>query len=135
VGVPDELYIAGQGVGRGYLDAPDKTRKAFVENPFEPGRVMYRTGDLVRWLPDGNIEFIDRMDFQVKIRGFRVEIGEIERTMLEYPGMGEAIVTARQECEGGMYLCGYFTAGDPVDENGLREFWPSGCRITRCPDS
>ncbi|KMQ58349.1 hypothetical protein ACM46_22750, partial [Chryseobacterium angstadtii] len=78
IGVSGELYIAGSGLARGYLNRADLTAEKFVDNPFAEGTKMYRTGDLGRWLPDGNIEYLGRIDHQVKIRGHRIELGEID---------------------------------------------------------
>ena len=99
VGVPGELYIGGVGVARGYLNQPELTALAFIPNPYttEPGARIYKTGDLVRYRPDGNIEFLKRIDHQVKIRGFRIEIREIEALLNQHPAVQEAVVVARQD--------------------------------------
>ncbi len=83
-GVTGEIFIAGHGVARGYLNRPELTAEKFIENPFSPGERLYATGDLGRRLPDGNLEFLGRIDHQVKIRGYRVELGEIENQLREY---------------------------------------------------
>ncbi|WP_127534783.1 non-ribosomal peptide synthetase, partial [Paenibacillus kobensis] len=96
IGIPGELCVAGDGLARGYLNQPELTAEKFVENPFGEGR-MYRTGDLARWLPDGNIEYMGRIDEQVKIRGFRVELGEIESVLRKQPGVKDAAVAVKEK--------------------------------------
>ncbi|WP_442972628.1 amino acid adenylation domain-containing protein [Rhodococcus sp. Rp3] len=96
-GVTGELYLGGQGVARGYLDAPALTADRFVANPYGTGR-LYRTGDLVRWTghdDDRALEFVGRSDHQVKIRGFRIELGEIDATLQTHPGIGTAVTVVR----------------------------------------
>jgi len=107
IGIPGELCISGDGLARGYLNRPELTAEKFVENPFIKGERIYCTGDLARWLPDGNIEFLGRIDHQVKIRGFRVELGEIERCLLELDAAKEVVVTAKVDKTGDKYLCAY----------------------------
>ena len=99
IGVPGELYIGGDGLARGYLKRPKLTAEKFLPNPFskEPGARLYKAGDLARYLPDGNIEFLGRMDHQVKIRGFRIELGEIETVLSQHPGVREAAVIAQED--------------------------------------
>ncbi|WP_026475839.1 non-ribosomal peptide synthetase [Alkaliphilus transvaalensis] len=123
LGVAGELCISGDGLARGYLNNPQLTEEKFVDNPFVEGEKMYKTGDVVRWLPDGNIEFLDRLDHQVKIRGFRIELGEIENQLLSHESINEAVVVAREKEEGGKYLCGYFVAMDEtLSIQALRKF-------------
>jgi amino acid adenylation domain-containing protein len=98
IGIPGELYIGGAGVARGYLNRPELTCEKFILDPFsgKPKSRLYRTGDLARYRPDGNIEFLGRVDNQVKIRGYRIELGEIEATLNQHPEVKESVVVARE---------------------------------------
>ncbi|WP_087978403.1 non-ribosomal peptide synthetase [Bacillus safensis] len=116
-GVAGELCVAGDGLVKGYYKQPELTSEKFVKNPFRPGETMYKTGDLARWLPNGNIEFIGRIDHQVKIRGQRIELGEIEHQLLQHPQVKEAVVIAASNDT----LCAYFTAEGSVSLSDLRE--------------
>ncbi|MBE9019476.1 amino acid adenylation domain-containing protein, partial [Chroococcidiopsidales cyanobacterium LEGE 13417] len=111
IGVPGELYIAGAGVARGYLNRPDLTQERFIPNIWENSKLipnsefripnsdsrLYKTGDLVRYLPDGNLEFLGRLDDQVKVRGFRIELGEVEAALRQHPQVREVVVIVRED--------------------------------------
>ncbi|HEX3045793.1 MAG TPA: D-alanine--poly(phosphoribitol) ligase subunit DltA, partial [Bacillota bacterium] len=122
VGVPGELYISGESVGRGYIHQPDLTSQRFKGDPFHPEYKMYCTGDLAKWLPDGEIKFLGRGDHQVKIRGFRVELEEIELTLLKYNGIREAVVIAKDNGKGEHYLSAYITGEAKLDFSDLRAY-------------
>ncbi len=109
IGVIGELHIGGAGVARGYLNCPDLTAKKFIKNPFsdDPNSRLYKTGDLARYLPDGNIEYLDRIDNQVKIRGFRIELEAIETVLVQHPDVIDAVVIARKDESGEKRLVAY----------------------------
>jgi len=125
IGVRGELYISGVGLARGYCDRPDLTAQSFIPNPFSqaPGDRLYKTGDLVRYLPDGNIEFLGRIDNQVKIRGFRIEPGEIEVVLAQHHQVREAIVVVLEDEPGEKRVVAYVVPNqNELDTNNLRAF-------------
>ncbi|QLG08796.1 amino acid adenylation domain-containing protein [Bacillus velezensis] len=108
IGIPGELCIAGDGLARGYLNQPELTDKKFIQNPFGEGK-LYRTGDLARWQPDGNIEYLGRIDEQVKVRGYRIELGEIESVLRKQSNITDAVVVVK-EVGNDEILCAYLIA-------------------------
>ncbi len=122
IGIEGEMYVSGHGVARGYLNRPELTAERFVNDPFESGKKMYRTGDLARWLPNGDMEFLGRVDQQVKIRGFRIELGEIESTFLKNDYIKETIIIDREDGEGNKYLCAYIVSDKEVNSSELRKY-------------
>ncbi|WP_322348612.1 non-ribosomal peptide synthetase [Tumebacillus algifaecis] len=120
VGVSGDLYLAGIGVAKGYLNDPERTAKAFMDDPFAPGERMYKTGDLGYFRPDGSLKFIGRADNQVKIRGMRVELGEIEAALLKHDKVKEALVIVH-DTDGLKRLVGYVVALDAQQGLNLEE--------------
>ncbi|MGB7603033.1 MAG: amino acid adenylation domain-containing protein [Candidatus Sulfotelmatobacter sp.] len=114
MGVPGELHVGGAGVTGGYLNRLNLTAERFISNPFDatPGARLYKTGDLARFLPDGNIEYLGRIDHQVKVRGFRIELGEIEAALLSHPAVREAVVIAREDTAGDKRLVAYYMSAE-----------------------
>ncbi len=124
-GIPGELWISGRGVGRGYLNRPQKNAEVFIANPFanEQGYDrVYRTGDVVRWTEDGLIDFVGRSDSQVKIRGFRIELTEVETIIREFEGVADATVQAFDAPSGGKYLAAYIVGDEKIDVDALCAF-------------
>ncbi|NEE16548.1 amino acid adenylation domain-containing protein, partial [Streptomyces sp. SID7499] len=119
-----ELHLGGRGLARGYLGRPALTAERFVPDPFStrPGARLYRTGDLARRLPDGDLDFLGRVDQQVKVRGLRIEPGEIEGVLMEHPGIRRAAVLARTGRADEAGLVAYVVAEENVDLVSVRRF-------------
>ena len=123
--MPGEICISGPGLGRGYLNLPNLTAQKFVPHPFsrDPGARLFRTGDLGRYRPDGNIEFLGRMDHQVKLRGYRIELGEIMSVLARHPAVRQAVVVRREDTPGDARLVAYVVpTNGPVAADVLRTF-------------
>ncbi|MBU3108710.1 non-ribosomal peptide synthetase, partial [Clostridium gasigenes] len=120
IGVPGELCIAGDGVTKGYLNKPELTAEKFTYNPYGEGK-LYRTGDLARWLPDGNLEYLGRIDEQVKIRGFRIELGEISNVLRRIDYVNDVAVIAREDASGEKVIYGYIVSDINVDFKKVRK--------------
>ncbi|BBM85629.1 non-ribosomal peptide synthetase [Candidatus Uabimicrobium amorphum] len=121
IGVPGELCISGWGVAQGYLNRPQLTQNKFVDNPYQAGRKMYKTGDLVRWLPNGEIQFLGRIDDQIKVRGFRMEPGEVETTLRQHPDITHALVVAQKDQHHHQILVAYIVA--PQSTSSQLRLW------------
>ncbi|MCP5049141.1 MAG: amino acid adenylation domain-containing protein, partial [bacterium] len=118
VGIAGELCIQGHCLARGYLNQPGLTARQFVESTIAPGERMYRSGDLARWMPDGNIEFLGRVDRQVKVRGFRVEPGEIENHLLKHEDLKEIAVLDLKDRGGKTFLAAWFVPAPGIEDPG-----------------
>jgi amino acid adenylation domain-containing protein len=123
LGVAGELHVSGEGLARGYLNHPALTAEKFITNPFsdESDAKLYKTGDLCRYLPDGNIEFIGRLDNQVKIRGFRIELGEIESALSAFDEVNDRVVVARETNSGDKSLVAYIVTDKAGEFTGEDE--------------
>jgi amino acid adenylation domain-containing protein len=121
LGLPGELCISGVGVAHGYLHNEELTQEKFIVDPYRAGLRLYKTGDLARWLPDGNIEYLGRLDTQIKIRGFRVELGEIERQLSSHSQIRETVVVAKGEGSD-KYLVAYYVGEKEFEEGALRSY-------------
>lgn len=126
LGVVGEMYIGGPGIARGYLNRPEMTVEKFVIDPLDvqSNRRMYRTGDLARYLPDGNIEFLGRIDFQVKLRGFRIELEEIESVLNQHTQVQQAVVLVRGNRQEDKKLVAFVVPvkSNPLGANDLRAY-------------
>jgi enterobactin synthetase component F len=137
-GAIGELYIAGEGVAKGYLHRPELNEERFLADPFiADGGRMYRTGDLVRWIDDGLLEFIGRTDDQVKVNGHRIELGEIENLLLQHEAVAEAAVVAHRHEGGTVSLAGYLVGSKdrPIHIDMLRVFLAGHLPDYMMPDS
>ena len=122
IGAPGELYIGGVGLARGYLNQPELTAEKFVPNPFAAGERLYKTGDLARWLPQGDIEYLGRIDQPIRIHGFRIGLAEIKYCLEQVPSVLEATVVCRDGARGGPYLAAYYVANLELPPALLHDF-------------
>ncbi|GGX16522.1 non-ribosomal peptide synthetase [Aquimarina muelleri] len=121
VGAIGELCIGGTQLARGYLNRPDLTSDKFIDNPFKKGARLYKTGDLARWLPNGNVEFIGRIDHQVKIRGYRIELGEIELAVEQIQDIEQSVVIVKKDAYGSKHLVAYLVSNKEINFTKVRQ--------------
>lgn len=123
IGIAGELYISGEGLAQGYLNRPELTIEKFISNPFSDKKEarLYKTGDLARYRPDGNIEFLGRIDNQVKIRGFRIELSEIETVLSHHPSVQKAVVIVKENVSGDKYLVAYLVLNVEMQRQSLQQ--------------
>ncbi|GAA2695476.1 amino acid adenylation domain-containing protein [Streptomyces lunalinharesii] len=120
LGAPGQIVFSGVCVGRGYVNDPERTRLAFLDDPHRPGQRLYQGGDYGRWLPGGKLEFLGRRDAQVKVRGFRIEIGEIENALLRVPGVRDGAVVVAGDDRQGKHLVAFYCGPRPLAAVALR---------------
>jgi len=121
-GVPGELWIAGHGVARGYLNRSELTQTRFIDNPFCDDERVYKSGDLVKYLQNGEIQYLGRIDHQVQLHGFRIELGEIEQVLLTHPDVLDVRVFLKESSRLGMYICAYVICTSDVALNELKRY-------------
>ncbi|MEK7990931.1 MAG: amino acid adenylation domain-containing protein, partial [Thiotrichaceae bacterium] len=122
INIMGEMYVGGLGVARGYLNRDELTAQRFIQSPFNPKQKLYRTGDLARYLPNGDIEYLGRIDQQVKIRGFRIELGEIESVLSNYPDIQASCIIIREDKPNNKTIVAYFIAQETIQLDDLRAF-------------
>ncbi|MBD0259521.1 MAG: AMP-binding protein, partial [Cytophagales bacterium] len=121
-GISGEIYISGRGVGRGYLNQEALTREKFISSPFHTDEILYKTGDVGKWTPAGEVAYLGRNDKQVKIRGYRVELGEIEKKLLAYPQIREAVVEIDRDKNGEKIVVGFVVAEKSLEYESVYAF-------------
>ncbi|MGW3147545.1 non-ribosomal peptide synthetase [Streptomyces sp. NPDC001177] len=121
LGAPGLIAFSGVCVGRGYINDPERTRAAYLDDPHRAGTRLHLGGDYGRWHPSGKLEFLGRRDAQVKIRGFRIEIGEIENALLRLPGVRDGAVVVAERTDGSRHLVAFYSAQHPVDAGSLAQ--------------
>lgn len=121
IGICGELYIAGDGVARGYINRSELTDERFIRNIYG-SKVLYKTGDMARWFSKGDVEYLGRNDDQVKVKGYRIEIGEIEKKLLLHEKVNECVVIAVEKTAGDKYLCGYIVSDEEIASSELRRY-------------
>ena len=121
LGAPGEIVFSGICVGRGYINDPERTERAFMPDPLRPGQRLYRSGDFGRWLPDGKLEYLGRRDSQVKISGFRIEIGEIENKLLRLTGVRAGAVVVAERPDRSKQLVAFYAGDRPLDATAMRD--------------
>src|SRR5215813_2057165 len=121
LGAPGEIVFSGVCVGRGYINDPERTQRAYMADPHREGQRLYRSGDYGRWLPDGKLEFLGRRDTQVKISGFRIEIGEVENRLLRLPGIRDGAVVVAERAGGSKRLVAFYSADQAREPAKMRD--------------